>query len=115
MGIHCTQFVKNHHHLFYSAQSPDNLIPFADPITNFFYGKQHDFITKDLFYSGHTSTMFLCFLCFIQKRDKLIALISTLLVGMMVLIQHVHYTVDVLAALPFTYIVYRIAGWIVVR
>jgi len=83
-------------------EAPVGLIPLIDPISNMAYGKA-DFITKDLFFSGHTSTMFLAFLCFTNKTDKRIALLSTILVGSMVLMQHVHYSIDVLAAPLFTY------------
>jgi len=83
---------------------PAHLIPLMDPLSNKFYGGTY--VTKDLFFSGHTSTQFLMFLLFTRKSDKTIALLSSIVVGIMVLIQHVHYTVDVLAAFPFTYIVY---------
>lgn len=86
---------------------PMYLIPLMDPLSNKFYGGTY--ITKDLFFSGHTSTQFLMFLCLTKKNDKTIAFISSILVGTFVLIQHVHYTMDVVAAFPFTYIIYRIA------
>lgn len=90
-------------------EAPSNLIPLRDPISNLFYGGKDVFITKDLFFSGHTSTQFLIFLCLPKKSDKIMALIATVAVGIMVLIQHVHYTMDVLAAPPLTYLVYLIA------
>jgi hypothetical protein len=40
-------------------------------------------------------------------------LVATLCVGVMVLVQHVHYTIDVIAAPFFTYLAYRL-GKIVV-
>ena len=86
---------------------PANLIPLMDPLSNKFYGGIY--ITKDLFFSGHTSTQFLMFLCLTKKTDKTIAFISSILVGILVLVQHVHYTMDVVAAFPFTFIVYRLA------
>ena len=82
--------------------APTDLIPLIDPISNIAYGKA-DYITKDLFFSGHTSSQFLIFLCLTNNRDKIIALTSTILVGSMVLFQHVHYTIDVVAAPVFTY------------
>lgn len=89
---------------------PIGLIPMVDPITNAFYGKVY--ITKDLFYSGHTSTIFLMFLCFRRRGDRIIALVGSLIVGALLLVQHVHYTIDVLCAFAFTYPLYRLGKWL---
>jgi len=78
-----------------SLNPPAGLIPLADPITNQFYGSHY--ITHDLFFSGHTTTVFLVILCLKKKWD-----------GIFLLVQHVHYTIDVLAAPVFTYSVYRL-------
>lgn len=86
---------------------PANLIAISDPISNLFYGER--FVTKDLFFSGHTSTMFLIYLCLRKPTDKTLALTSTLLMAVFVLIQHVHFTVDVLFAPVFTYMCYVLA------
>ena len=86
---------------------PDKLLPMVDPISNAFYGKKY--ITKDLFFSGHTSTTFLNFLCLRKKQDRIFALIGTIIVGILLLVQHVHYTIDVIAAPFFTYIIYWLA------
>ncbi|MDJ1469204.1 phosphatase PAP2-related protein [Xanthocytophaga flava] len=86
---------------------PVGLIELADPLSNAFYGKS--FVTKDLFFSGHTSSVFLMFLCLQRPVDRLVGLLATLLVGVGVLIQHVHYSIDVLAAPVLTYLCWLLA------
>lgn len=85
---------------------PPGLIVLKDPIANIAYGGNGIFITKDLFYSGHTGNMFLFFLCLEHKWDKIIALTASFLVGILVMVQHIHYSIDVLAAFLFTYFIY---------
>ncbi|WP_096511415.1 phosphatase PAP2-related protein [Filimonas lacunae] len=92
---------------------PHGLIELADPLSNLCYGKKY--ITKDLFFSGHTSTMFLLFLCLDKKWDKRIALAVSILMGCLVLIQHVHYTCDVLAAPVFTWWCFKMGKKLALR
>lgn len=90
---------------------PDGLVPLVDPISNRWYGKT--FVTRDLFFSGHTSTVWLIFLCFRRRIDRVIALICSIAVGVFVLVQHVHYTIDVVAAPVLTTLCYFVARKIV--
>jgi hypothetical protein len=92
--------------MLFPLDPPLGLIPLKDPVSSIVYGGTHVFITKDLFFSGHTSVQFLIFLTLRNKTEKRIALCATIAVGVLVLVQHVHYTIDVLAAIPICWLVY---------
>lgn len=91
-----------------ALEPPIGLIELQDPLSSMFYGGTNVFIKKDLFYSGHTATQFLMFLTLKGKTEKIITGITTILISILVLVQHVHYTVDVVAAYFFTYLIYLI-------
>lgn len=85
---------------------PAGLIQLTDPLTGVFYG--HATITKDLFFSGHTSTLLLIYLTMDKKGDRIIGLIAVFIVACLLLVQHVHYTMDIVAAPFFVYPIYRL-------
>ena len=91
---------------------PNGLIILKDPITSLSYGGSSVFITKDLFFSGHTANLFMFYLCLQKKRDKLFALSTSLLVGLLVLVQHVHYSIDVVGAIVFTYLLVKYSKYL---
>jgi len=94
---------------FVALNPPIGLIPLADPLTGVFYGEH--IITKDLFFSGHIATLTLIFLCLDKKRDKIIGLFAILIVACLLLIQHIHYTIDIVASPIITYTCYRLAKY----
>ena len=88
-------------------EAPPGMIPLHDPLVRLFGpGK---LLTKDLFFSGHTSTLFLLALAVPGRRWKMLFLACTAAVAFCVLAQHVHYTIDVLAAPLFAWASFRIA------
>lgn len=87
---------------------PIGIIHLRDPLTSLTYGGPEVFITKDLFFSGHTANLFMFYLCLEKKRDKQFALLATIVVGILLLVQHVHYSIDVIVAVIFTYCLVRL-------
>jgi len=69
-------------------------------------------ISKDLFFSGHTSYMFLMFLVVQNPILKRVNVMGMLLVGFLLLLQHNHYVVDVVAAPFFTWIAFQSSKWL---
>lgn len=90
---------------FTPLDPPVTIMAIKDPLTSLTYGGKDVFMTKDLFFSGHTSNMLMLAMCFEKKTDKWMGYIAAVLVGSMVLFQHAHYTIDVLAAFVVTGIV----------
>lgn len=102
--ISLTRLVTNN---WVSLEPPLGLVSLDDPILLPFYGPNG--ITKDLFYSGHTASVYLTYLILRRKKEKMIALMATIIVGISLLLQHIHYTIDVIFAPVFVYIVFVFA------
>jgi len=80
---------------------PLGLIQLKDPIAGIIYRASS--VNRDLFYSGHISLLFLFYLCSTKKADKYYILFAVILVAILLLIQHIHYTVDIMCAPFFAY------------
>lgn len=94
---------------FTPLDPPNNIIPLRDFIleSTFYSGNVN---IKDLFFSGHTASMFLFFTVIPNKIIKRIYLVITILVANLVLIQHAHYTIDVLVAPIMVWFAFQIAN-----
>ncbi|MBD1392149.1 phosphatase PAP2-related protein [Mucilaginibacter glaciei] len=96
-----------------SLDPPHGLVELVDPITGVFYGNA--IVTKDLFFSGHTATMALIFLCLEKRADKIISGIATVFVMVLLLVQHIHYTIDVLAAPVIVFLIFTLTKYFLRR
>ncbi|MGB9696121.1 MAG: phosphatase PAP2-related protein [Ignavibacteria bacterium] len=65
-------------------------------------------ITKDLFFSGHTATLFIIFLVMNNRKLKLLYLFLSITVAIMIYLQKAHYLLDILVAPFVSYASYRI-------
>lgn len=78
-------------------------IPLNDPVLNhLFY--PNGYACNDLFFSGHVATVFMMALFSVKPKQRLLFYVLTFLTALAVLIQKVHYSVDVLAAPFFVFV-----------
>ena len=87
-------------------EPPPSMLALNDPLVEVFGTGR--LLTKDLFFSGHTSTLFLLFLVTPPGMLKKVFLGCTVLVACCVLLQHVHYGIDVFVAPFVAYASFRI-------
>jgi hypothetical protein len=88
-------------------EPPIVTIPLRDPFVETFGSGQ--LLMKDLFFSGHTSVLFILFLTASRGWLKWTFLVFTLAAATAIIIHHTHYTVDVFVAPFVAYAAYRIA------
>jgi hypothetical protein len=94
--------------LFVPLEAPKEMIFLVDPVLALIVYKEVN-VTKDLFFSGHTATMFMLVFGMPNKSMKRLFIIGGIVMGALLLMQHVHYTVDVLVAPFFAYVSWRLA------
>ncbi len=85
---------------------PVGCIDLQDPVV-FILGTGKK-IVKDLFFSGHTSTAFMLFQIARNKYLKTYFLLATITVGVSVILQKAHYSIDVYAGLIYSFASYTI-------
>ena len=82
-------------------------MPFFDLFERYFTAH------NDLFFSLHTAMPFLAFLVFKDKLFRNVCLGFSIVMGATVLLSRLHYSMDVAAAYPFTYALFRWEeGWV---
>lgn len=84
-------------------EAPFKVIPLNDVFlhSTFYAGREN---LKDLFFSGHTATILLFAFIFSSRVLKGLYFFGAFVIGVLVAIQHVHYSIDVIAAPVFAYI-----------
>ena len=91
---------------------PEGIIPLRDTLLEgSFYENQ--VLVRDLFFSGHTANLALLTFLVDIKWLKFVLGICTCIVAFLLLKQHVHYTIDIIAAPFAAFVSYRLAKLIV--
>lgn len=88
---------------FLPLEAPDGVIPLHDVFLNstFYAGREN---LKDLFFSGHTATILLFAFIFSNKILKWLYVFGAVIIAILVTMQHVHYSIDVIVAPVFAYL-----------
>lgn len=92
-------------------EPPLGMVLLRDPVGDFFL-KDQFIITKDLFFSGHTSTLFLMLFIARQMWWKYFVFLACISVPLMLMMQHVHYSIDVFVAPFAAYTIYTLVNHI---
>jgi PAP2 superfamily C-terminal len=90
-------------------EPPADMILLVDPVTSHFYPDGG--FAKDLFFSGHVSTMTLMIILEKNRLMKRMKIVLTLVVALLLIWQHVHFTLDILVAPFVTYAVFHSLKW----
>lgn len=87
----------------FPLEAPVEVIPLNDVFLNStFYGGRENL--KDLFFSGHTATILLFAFVFSNKALKGLYFFGAFVIAILVTLQHVHFSIDVLVAPVFAYL-----------
>jgi hypothetical protein len=93
-----------------ALEPPTALVLLRDPVMDRIFEVTTQPIVRDLFFSGHTATMVLLLLAGRGATWRWVLGTMTVAVGVLVLVQRVHYSYDVLAAPLFAWFAYWLAG-----
>jgi hypothetical protein len=92
--------------LLVPLEPPTGIVELGDPLVEYLFYQQS--ITKDLFFSGHTSLIFLLALS-ASGPARRVLFFGTLPLALMLLVQHAHYTVDIVAAPVFAWLAFSLS------
>ncbi len=92
-----------------TLEPPPDMMALHDPIIQNFYPGNAPY-GKDLFFSGHVATVCLLTWAVPGRYARWAMIACAAMVSAAVLIQHVHWTIDVLAAPFFAWIAWRLSA-----
>ncbi len=87
-------------------EPPIGYHPLREPVVQFFTNGGR-IISRDLFFSGHVSTVMSVYLGTHIPKIKSFLFVCVIAICMLLLVQHVHYTIDVIVAIPATWLVFK--------
>ncbi len=111
LSIFCLLIFRILAMFFVPLEPPESIIPLEDEfLLHTTYGEK--VLLKDLFFSGHTASVAILFFLIDHKYMRWLLLIMSMVIGTMLIVQHVHYTIDVVAAYGFAFLAFRSGQWL---
>jgi hypothetical protein len=92
---------------FVNLEPPINLVFLEDPILNSTTYSGYK-ITKDLFFSGHAVSILVCYFVMPNHFIKRVIFILTFVLFLFLLMQHIHYTIDIAGAYIVVLLIYKV-------
>ncbi len=90
--------------------------PFAPHVTDFGQTITSAFFGADFFFSGHTGMPFLAALVFWDEKPlRYFYLLASIAFAAIVLVGHLHYSIDVFSAFFITFSIYKLGLWLFPR
>ena len=92
----------------FPLEPPLEYIPLREPFVQLFtHGER--IISRDLFFSGHMTTILFCYYSTQKKNFKWLYLVFAFIIAVLLMVQRVHYTIDILAAPLFTWLCFLLS------
>lgn len=94
---------------FIPLNPPEGYVPLKEPVITLLFTTNGKICSKDLFFSGHVSMILSFYFPMKQRLYRTMLLFFSFMIALLVLVQHVHYAIDVLVAFAATYVCFGIS------
>lgn len=87
----------------FPLEPPLDYIPLREPFVQSFTNEGR-IISRDLFFSGHMTSILFCYYNTTKGIFKRLYLVFAIIIAVLLMVQRVHYTIDIVAAPFFTWL-----------
>lgn len=99
---------------FLPFYADEDAVKLFDPIlNNFVY--PNNYVARDLFYSGHAALMLLMMWNMPKGKMRIIYLMLTIVISLFLVLQKVHFSIDILAAPIFSLMALSVADRVILK
>jgi len=92
----------------FPLEPPAAYIPLREPFVQLFT-HQGRIISRDLFFSGHMTTILFCYYNTSRGVFKYLYLVFAIIIAVLLMVQRVHYSIDIVVAPLFTWLCFLLS------